>query len=132
VRRTPEQKGRVLSVLGFLVYLVHSQAEKGLLISKGYGSQEGSRTMTIHEAQGQTYESMVTMLASFPHAAVVTVSRRTNSYIYYTDCPIDDVITHMISRVETVTTAKIWDYNLQMSIRRGDKAVRNQLIGHKI
>lgn len=38
------------------LYLVHTQEEKKILRHQGYGSRAGSRVMTIHEAQEQTYK----------------------------------------------------------------------------
>lgn len=118
------------------LYLVHTQAEKASLISQGYGNDEGSRTLTIHEAQGQTFESVVIMrtipkkshlLQSVPHA-VVAISRHTRTCVYYTDNADEDATARLISRAERAAPERIRDYNLRMAMRRGDTAVRDKLI----
>lgn len=118
------------------LYLVHTQAEKALLISQGYGMQPGSRTLTIHEAQGLTYETVVIvrttsrqtdLIKSVPHA-VVAISRHTKSCTYYTDSTNDDATARLILRSENATTTRIQEYNLKMAIRRGDEKVRDGIL----
>uniref|UniRef100_A0A2A4JHJ8 (+)RNA virus helicase C-terminal domain-containing protein n=1 Tax=Heliothis virescens TaxID=7102 RepID=A0A2A4JHJ8_HELVI len=84
------------------LYLVHTQDEKASLTSLGYGKGEGSRMLTIHEAQGQTYPTVVIINTadkkiglhdSIPHA-VVAVSRHTNTCVYYTDIHDDAIAVH--------------------------------------
>lgn len=115
------------------LYLVHTQAEKALLISQGFGKAEGSRTMTIHEAQGQTFENVVIvrttskpshLLQSVPHA-VVAISRHTKTCVYYTDTANNDASARLISMAEMATEEKIRDYNLRMAIRSGDATIHN-------
>jgi hypothetical protein len=119
------------------LYLVHTQAEKASLIGQGYGNDEGSRTLTIHEAQGQTFDHVVIvqtipnkqsiLLQSVPHA-VVAVSRHKKTCVYHTDNPNDDATARLILRAESATEANIRDYNIRMAMRRGDEAVRDRLI----
>lgn len=120
------------------LYLVHTQAEKASLISQGYGSDEGSRTLTIHEAQGQTFENVVIvrtipkkshLLASVPHA-VVAISRHTKTCVYFTDNADDDATARLIKRAEMATPEDIRDYNLRMALSRGDEAVSAKI--HKL
>ncbi|XP_063823084.1 uncharacterized protein LOC135073021 [Ostrinia nubilalis] len=118
------------------LYLVHTQAEKALLIGQGYGTKTGSRTLTIHEAQGLTFREVVIvrttskkshLLQSVPHA-VVAISRHTDSCTYYTDNVKNDATARLISSTERATTAKILDYNLKMTIRRGDCKTRDTIL----
>lgn len=112
------------------LFLVHTQAEKETLISKGYGSGEGSRTLTIHEAQGLTYETVVIVRTtarrqqlheSVPHA-VVAVSRHTVSCVYYTDDG-EDATGRFVRRAMTASTKEIMSYNAKMAMKRRDTAV---------
>ncbi|KAF9414529.1 hypothetical protein HW555_007603 [Spodoptera exigua] len=41
------------------LFLDHKQEEKSFLASQGHGSGEGSRILTIHEAQGLTCDSVI-------------------------------------------------------------------------
>lgn len=118
------------------LYLTHTQAEKALLISQGYGKEQNSRTLTIHEAQGLTSESVIivrttekrsNITCSVPHA-VVAISRHTKTCVYYTDRRVDDAIARLIIRTENAATAKIWEYNIMMAMRSGDTEVRDLLI----
>ena len=121
------------------LYLVHTQAEKAYLISQGYGNDEGSRTLTIHEAQGQTFETVIIvrtvpkkshLLQSVPHA-VVAISRHTKTCVYYTDSSNDDATARLILRAERATMDNIRDYNLRMAMRWGDEAVRDKIISQQ-
>ncbi|KAL0812196.1 hypothetical protein ABMA28_009571 [Loxostege sticticalis] len=118
------------------LYLVHTQAEKSLLISQGYGTNEGSRTLTIHESQGLTFETVYIICTtaarkkihkSIPHA-VVAISRHTKTCIYYTDTINDDATARLITRVERATDCKIINYNLRMAIQNGNERVRDAII----
>ncbi|XP_072939010.1 uncharacterized protein [Epargyreus clarus] len=121
------------------LYLVHTQAEKESLKKEGFGSGEGSRTLTIHEAQGQTYETVVIVRTSAKHLqlhdsvphAVVAVSRHTISCTYYTDCS-NDAIAQFILRAMTATDERLEDYNISMAIRSGDSKVINKITNRKL
>lgn len=119
-----------------ILYLVHTQAEKALLLSQEYGTQPESRTLTIHEAQGLTYDTVVIVRTttnpsklpqSVPHA-VVAISRHTKNCTYYTDSATDDATARLILRAENATATEIVDYNLKMSIRRGDDSTRDKIL----
>lgn len=129
-------KGSVIPREDGILYLVHTQAEKASLISQGYGTQKDSRTLTIHEAQGLTYETVVLvrtnsrkshLIESVPHA-VVAVSRHTKTCVYYTDSIKDDAIARLILNAEAATEARIRDYNLKMAIRNGDHKITSQMM----
>lgn len=117
------------------LFLVHTQDEKEHLISQGFGTGTGSRTLTIHEAQGLTYESvfiirtMATKLRlhdSVPHA-VVAVSRHTNTCVYYTDFS-EDAVGRFVIRAMNATAEKMVDYNLKMAIKSRDAPVVEALL----
>lgn len=120
------------------LYLAFTQAEKELLISRGYGEKTGSRTLTIHEAQALTFERVVIVRAedqqlllhsSVPHA-VVAISRHTVDCVYYTDC-VEDAIAGLITKAESAATSKIRDQNLRMAIRNRDEAVITAMLADK-
>lgn len=117
------------------LYLVHTQKEKALLKSQGYGQGQGSRTLTIHEAQGLTSESVIiintksrriSLHDSVPHA-VVAVSRHTVSCVYYTDTD-DDAIGRFANRAMKASAIKVVNYNLKVALYHEDRAVANSLI----
>lgn len=119
------------------LYLVHTQAEKELLVSQGYGLEAGSKTLTIHEAQALTSEKVVIVRAatkhlqlhsSVPHA-VVAISRHTDECIYFTSNCEGDAVARLIRRAETATTHAIWDYNLKMAMRNRNKAIIEAMLG---
>ncbi|CAK1604660.1 unnamed protein product [Parnassius mnemosyne] len=112
------------------LYLVYTQAEKESLTSQGYGSGPGSRILTVHEAQGLTYGTVVIMRTttekhkiydSVQHA-VVAVSRHTVSCVYYTD-DCDDATGRLIESAMAATTNRIKEYNLKMALKSRDAAV---------
>lgn len=112
------------------LYLVHTQAAKSSLIGQGYGKGEGSRVLTIHEAQGLTYPYVVivrttanklSLYNSVPHA-VVAVTRHTNTCVYYTD-DSGDAIARLIRRAESATDTKIRDHNLKMAIQDRNRTI---------
>ncbi|CAK1600501.1 unnamed protein product [Parnassius mnemosyne] len=112
------------------LYLVYTQAEKESLTSQGYGSGPGSRILTVNEAQGLTYGTVVIMRTttekhkiydSVQHA-VVAVSRHTVSCVYYTD-DCDDATGRLIESAMAATTNRIKEYNLKMALRSRDAAV---------
>lgn len=118
------------------LYLVHTQAEKALLISQGYGSSSGSQTLTIHEAQGLTCETVVIVsptpfqkvpiLNSIPHA-VVAISRHTKTCVYYTDRTKDNAIARLMMRADRASEKAIMDYTLKMAMRDGNETVRDNV-----
>lgn len=118
------------------LYLVHTQAEKSLLISQGYGTNENSRTLTIHESQGLTFETVYIVRTttapsqvtqSVPHA-VVAISRHTKTCVYFTDRKTDDATARLITRAEKATDCDIQQYNIKMAMRSGDERVRDAII----
>lgn len=121
---------QIPSALPDTLFLVHTQEEKQALISQGYGKGAGSRTLTIHEAQGLTYESVIAIKTkanmslheSVPHA-VVAISRHTGTFIYYADDTENDAISRFVRRASAATPRTIKDYNLQMAIKDRNAAV---------
>lgn len=110
------------------LYLTHTQAEKAMLKQHGYGTGQGSRVLTIHEAQGLTTERVVIVrteaapgqiCGSVPHA-VVAISRHTGSCVYYSDNTEGDAIARFIQRTESADAASIVEYNLKMAMRCRD------------
>ncbi|XP_046977642.1 uncharacterized protein LOC124543462 [Vanessa cardui] len=117
------------------LYLVYTQEEKKLLIDQGYGRGEGSRVMTIHEAQGQTYGEVIIVQTrrvglsihrSVPHA-VVAITRHTNTCAYYTDC-YDDAIGHFIGRAVGATSKTIMEHSLKMAIHQRNNTVAEAVL----
>nr|WPR17629.1 MAG: polyprotein [Mite martelli-like virus] len=85
--------GRLIEKRENTLYMVHLQADKDKLMREGYGDAKGSRVMTIHEAEGQTFENVVIIrsgvkpypiYSSQPHA-IVAISRHRKTMVYYTD-----------------------------------------------
>ncbi|XP_060809452.1 uncharacterized protein LOC132901769 [Amyelois transitella] len=131
-----EYGGAVIPKLNDTLYLTHTQAEKELLIGQGYGTNSGSCTLTIHEAQGRTFETVVivrttskksNLLMSVPHA-VVAISRHTKTCVYYVDNTKNDAVARFIQRAERATDASIRDYNLKMAIWNGDDVTRDSIL----
>lgn len=120
-----------------ILYLVHTQVEKNLLKSQGFGIDENSRVQTIHEAQGLTYEHVVIVRTenrklkvaeSVPHA-VVAISRHTKTCVYYADNTENDAVARFIRIAERATAEKIQKYNIEMAMKSRDQVVLNQLTG---
>ena len=115
------------------LFLVHTQEEKETLTNQGYGSGTGSRILTIHEAQGLTYESVIAIKTkanmklheSVPHA-VVAISRHTGTFTYYAD-DTDDAIGRFVRRALAASPKTIREFNLQMVIRDRNAAVLEAL-----
>lgn len=117
------------------LFLVHTQEEKASLVSQGYGSGEGSRTLTIHEAQGLTFDSVIIINTksrrlqihdSISHA-VVAVSRHTVSCVYYTD-DADDATGRFAKRAMDAPTKTVVEYNLKTAMRHRDAVVVEALL----
>lgn len=117
------------------LYLTHTQREKTLLKSMGYGTGQGSQVNTIHEAQGLTFENVVIVRTTerktnvhdeIPHA-IVAVSRHTISCTYYTD-DITDAIAQLLSRASSASLKDIREYNIKMAIRDGNEEVARRLM----
>ncbi|PZC76862.1 hypothetical protein B5X24_HaOG204044 [Helicoverpa armigera] len=114
------------------LFLAHTQEEKSSFISQGYGSGEGSRTLTIYEAQGLTYDNVVIINTksrklqihdSVSHA-VVAVSRHTASCVYYTD-DADDATGRFIKRAMDAPIKTVVEYNLKTAMQHRDSTVIN-------
>lgn len=117
------------------LFLVHTQAEKASLASQGYGSGEGSRLLTIHEAQGATYDSVIIINTksrrlqvhdSISHA-VVALSRHTVSCVYYTD-DADDATGRLVKRAMDAPTKMVVEYNLKTAMQHRDAVVVEALL----
>ncbi|XP_050563633.1 uncharacterized protein LOC126913011 [Spodoptera frugiperda] len=117
------------------LFLVHTQEEKTSLVNKGYGSGEGSRLMTIHEAQGLTCDSVIIINTksrrlqvhnSVSHA-VVAVSRHTNSCVYYSD-DAEDAIGRFAKKAMDAPTKTVVDYNLKTAMQHRDASVIEPLL----
>ena len=110
------------------LYLVHTQAEKADLTRKGYGKGENSRTLTINESQGLTYEFVVIIQTkaiknalhdSISHA-IVALTRHTKGCIYYTDAE-EDAIGRFIRRANEGSVTDIVEHNIKMAISYRDE-----------
>ncbi|XP_045504439.1 uncharacterized protein LOC123701072 [Colias croceus] len=106
------------------LYLVHTQEEKSTLSNQGYGAGSGSRILTIHEAQGLTYETVFILKSnakklslhdSVPHA-VVAISRHTKTCVYFAD-DCGDAIGRLIGRAQRASTKNIMEYCLKMALK---------------
>ncbi|KAF9406252.1 hypothetical protein HW555_013311, partial [Spodoptera exigua] len=117
------------------LFLVHTQEEKADLASQGYGSGEGSRLLTIHEAQGLTSDCVLVINTktrrlqiheSVSHA-VVAVSRHRVSCVYYTD-DADDAAGRLIKRAMEANTKMVVDYNLKMAMKHRDAPIIEEML----
>lgn len=117
------------------LFLVHTQEEKSSLIDQGYGSGEGSRVLSIHEAQGLTCENVVIINTrtkrlqvhdSVPHAVVAT-SRHTGSCVYYSD-DHDDATSKIIRKAMGAPTKTVLEYNLKTAMQHRNAAIVEGLI----
>ncbi|XP_050550003.1 uncharacterized protein LOC126910728 [Spodoptera frugiperda] len=117
------------------LFLVHTQEEKSLLAGQGYGSGEGSRILTIHEAQGLTYDSVIIINTkvrrhqireSVSHA-VVAVSRHRVSCVYYTD-DADDATGRLAKKAMNAPSKLVVDYNLKTAMQNRDAPIVDALL----
>ena len=112
------------------LYLVHTQKDKRALKTTGYGEGLGSRVLTIHEAQGMTYDMVVIVRASTKKLpiydsiqhAVVAVSRHTVECVYYTDDG-GDAIGKLVGRAVQTETRRLIEYNMKMAMHHRDMEV---------
>lgn len=99
------------------LYLVHFQADKDYLIKEGYGIGKGSKVLTIHEAQGLTFDKVLLMrLNSKPLMlydklaySIVAISRHRKEFVYYSD--VYDVTSRLIdvSVNEDSESLRVWN-----------------------
>ncbi|KAF9422270.1 hypothetical protein HW555_002079 [Spodoptera exigua] len=117
------------------LFLVHTQEEKADLASQGYGSGEGSRLLTIHEAQGLTSDNVLVINTktrrlqiheSVSHA-VVAVSRHRVSCVYCTD-DADDAAGGLIKRAMEANTKMVVNYNLKMAMKHRDAPIIEEML----
>nr|QHA33738.1 polyprotein [Atrato Virga-like virus 2] len=132
LRRRPysSEKACIRKDLKDCLYLVHFQADKDALIREGYGKATGSKVLTIHEAQGLTFQHVICvrtnskalMLYDKVEYAIVAISRHTKSFVYYSDQ--SDAITRLIDNAIT-DAAWLCDWNR----KRLDATTPPRLIG---
>ncbi|GBP27430.1 hypothetical protein EVAR_17132_1 [Eumeta japonica] len=103
------------------------EVEKESLITQGFGKREGTRVLTIHEAQGLTSEGTVIVRVAAKHKlhdsishAVVAITCHTVSYVYYMDDG-KNAIGRFIKWAVAAIENKIKDNNVKMAIRNMDK-----------
>ena len=117
------------------LYLVHTQEEKKQLKDQGYGSGAGSRIMTIHESQGQTFSDVVIVRTggerlriheSVSHA-VVAVTRHTNTCVYYSD-DNGDAIGTFISRAVGASSTEVVEANIKGAMSNRDDRIIQALL----
>ncbi|XP_075990359.1 uncharacterized protein LOC142986010 [Anticarsia gemmatalis] len=117
------------------LYLTNTQVEKETLKHQGYGKGEGSKVLTVHEAQGLQQPSVIMVrmstrdikiYQSVPHA-VVALSRHTKSLVYYTD-GADDALSTLMKKAIRQTPTEITEYNTKMAILNRDNNIISQLI----
>ncbi|GBP58793.1 hypothetical protein EVAR_25866_1 [Eumeta japonica] len=82
----------ILKDLPNTLYLTYTQVEKESLITWGFGKGEGTRILTVHEAQGLTSERTVTVQIVAKHKlhdsvshAIVAITRYAVSCLYHID-----------------------------------------------
>jgi hypothetical protein len=108
------------------LYMTHTQKDKQSLINLGLGKRNGSAIMTIHEAQGQTFDN-VTLIRlnrknediymSTEHA-IVAISRHRKSFLYLTQAGEDKVIKLMKSVGNCEKSLEKWN---------SEQALRNDI-----
>lgn len=89
----------------YTLYLVHNQSDKQQLVDNKYGVGKGSAVLTIHEAQGATYEHVICikknekplMIYDQVPWAIVAISRHTKSLVYYSD--VEDLLYKYVTSV---------------------------------
>ncbi|KAF9409042.1 hypothetical protein HW555_011466 [Spodoptera exigua] len=96
---------------------------------------EGSRLLTIHEAQGLTSDNVLVINTktrrlqiheSVSHA-VVAVSRHRVSCVYYTD-DANDAAGRLIKRAMEANTKMVVDYNLKMAMKHRDAPIIEEML----
>ncbi|GBP37727.1 hypothetical protein EVAR_23777_1 [Eumeta japonica] len=99
------------------LYLTYTQVEKESLITQGFGKGEGTRDVTILEAQSLTSEGTLIVRVAATHKlhdsvshAVVAITRDTVSCVYHTD-DVEDTIERFIKRAMAASENKIKDKN---------------------
>lgn len=99
------------------LFLVHLQADKDALVSEGYGKASGSAVLTVHEAQGLTFNHVICIrrnskpleiFSSLPYA-IVAISRHRESFVYYTDA--EDAITGLVKKAKTLDASSLSVWN---------------------
>ncbi|CAH0717102.1 unnamed protein product, partial [Brenthis ino] len=111
-----------------VVYLALYQSDKEDLIRQGYAAK-GSKVLTVHEAQGQTFEH-VRYVRTSPKAlnlyeseghAIVAISRHTRSFVYYSD--VDDIIVNWMNKVRGHSEVQLIRWNDERKLANGESLV---------
>nr|UDL14011.1 MAG: RNA dependent RNA polymerase [Xiangshan martelli-like virus 3] len=110
------------------LYLVHFQADKDHFKREGYGVGHGATVLTIHEAQGLTFEHVILIrtnskpLKLYDELAysIVAISRHTRTFFYYSD--VSDSTSKLIYSVSDVDCMTLRERNNRNKVMDGMSA----------
>lgn len=99
------------------LYMTHTQDDKEALVNLGLGTDSGSAVLTVHEAQGLTYEHVVLVrfnkkplpLFQSTEHAIVAISRHTKTFKYVSQSGEDMVIAFMKKVGYCLTDLSSWN-----------------------
>jgi len=105
------------------LYLTHTQVDKHLLLDKGLGIK--SVVLTIHEAQGQTFDNVILVRFNKKHHdvynsdehAVVSITRHRKTFTYFSSAScVKDKVKQLINRVKECKIS-LTQWNQQQALR---------------
>lgn len=119
------------------LYLTFTQKEKSSLQAKGIGCNNASKLLTIHEAQGQTFDHVVLVrlnnkkmeIYNSTEHAIVAISRHTQTFKYLSNAG-EDIVSNLISNV-IVLDENLPEWNAKQRIRYNMGMQPDQLIRKK-
>lgn len=106
------------------LYLVHFQSDKDSLLREGYAKLKGSKVLTIHEAQGLTFQHTILirtkskplLLYDKVEYSIVAISRHTKSFVYFTDA--SDATSSLINRSFDMSGKDLEEWNALQKVRK--------------
>lgn len=119
------------------LYLTHTQQDKQALLNVGVGNKVGSKVLTIHEAQGQTFELVILvrfnrkklkLYNSIEHS-IVAISRHTKLFYYFTAAS-EDMVSNLIKKV-TSAKENLVEWNEKQMLRHSMGLSKEMLIRKK-
>ncbi|GBP39341.1 hypothetical protein EVAR_24322_1 [Eumeta japonica] len=117
----------VATVIKELLCTYRNPMDAAYALNEGFGKGEGTRVLTIHEAQGLMSEGTVIEKIVAKHKihdsvshAVVAVTRHTVSCVHHTDHG-EDAIGRFIKRAVAASENQLKDNNAKMAIEIGTR-----------
>lgn len=119
------------------LFLTLTQKEKTNLQAKGIGCNDSSKLLTVHEAQGQTFEHVILVRLNNKHLeiynsiehAIVAISRHTLTFKYLSSVG-EDMVSKLISNV-MVSNVNLPEWNAKQKLRYNMGMDSDQLIKKK-